>query len=72
MDVDAEDEELADLHEDLPSGEVDVSGQRDLLGDVLRRVDCVVDKVFEDRSLLETTAPISQVHHIGCERPNGA
>jgi hypothetical protein len=40
VDVDAEDEELADLHVDLAAAEGDFAGQRDLGGDVFAGLDC--------------------------------
>lgn len=39
MDVDAEDEELADLHVDLRAAEGDLARQRDLRGDIFTGVD---------------------------------
>jgi hypothetical protein len=48
VNVDAEDEELADLHVDLRSGEGDFARQGDLGGDILAGFDSVVDKGFEE------------------------
>ena len=42
MDVDAQDEELADLHVDFAAGEVDAACARDGAGDRLRGADCGV------------------------------
>jgi hypothetical protein len=51
VDVDAEDEELADLHVDLRPGEGDFACQGDLGGDIFTGFDGVIDEGFEERSL---------------------
>jgi len=43
MDVDAEDEELADLHVDLGAAQGDFTCECDLSGDFFAGFDCVVD-----------------------------
>lgn len=52
MDVDAEDEEFADLHVDLAAGEVDATRARDGGWDGLRGCDGCVDEVFVEGSLV--------------------
>jgi hypothetical protein len=51
VDVDAEDEELADLHVDFAAGEVDAAGAGDGGGDGGGRCDCCVDEVFVEGCL---------------------
>jgi hypothetical protein len=51
VDVDAEDEELADLHVDFATGEVDAAGAGDGGGDGGGRCDCCVDEVFVEGCL---------------------
>lgn len=51
VDVDAQDEELADLHVDLAPGEVDGAGQGNGFREVFGSVDGVVDEVFEEGGL---------------------
>jgi hypothetical protein len=51
VDVDAEDEELADLHVDLAASEVDAAGAGDGGGDGGRCCDCCVDEVFVEGCL---------------------
>lgn len=51
MNVDAQDEQLADLHVDLAPGEVDTAGAGDLGGDVLGCGDCGVNEVFVEGRL---------------------
>ena len=51
VDVDAQDEELADLHVDLPAGQVHGAGQGDGFREVLGGVDGVVDEGFEEGGL---------------------
>lgn len=46
MDVDAEDEKLANLHVDLAAGEVDAAGAGDGGGDRLSSCDGCVDEVL--------------------------
>ena len=48
MDVDAENEELADLHVDLCACECDFAGVRDLCGNVFAGFDSVVNEFFEE------------------------
>ena len=47
VDVDAENEEFANLHVDLFAGESDLAGQRNLGGDLFAGIDSCVDKFFE-------------------------
>jgi hypothetical protein len=51
VDVDAQNEELADLHVDLGACEGDGAGEGDLGGDVLAGFDGVVDEGFEEGGL---------------------
>jgi hypothetical protein len=51
VDVDAEDEELADLHVDLAAGKVGASSAGDGGGDGGRCCDCCVDEVFVEGCL---------------------
>jgi len=51
MDVDAQDEELADLHVDLAARQIDAARARDGRGDRLRRRDGGVEEVFVEGGL---------------------
>ena len=51
MDIDAQDEELADLHVDFAAREVDAAGAGDGAGDGLGCGDCSVDQVFVEGCL---------------------
>lgn len=51
MDVDAEDEELADLHGDLAARERDGTGERDLFGEGAGEGDGGGEEIFEEGSL---------------------
>ena len=51
VDVDAQDEELADLHVDFAAGEIDAAGAGDGGGDRLGRCDCCVNEVFVEGCL---------------------
>lgn len=51
VDVDAQDEEFADLHVDLAARQVDAAGARDGRGDGLRSCDGCVDEVFVEGCL---------------------
>lgn len=51
MDVDAQDEELADLHVDFAAGEVDAACAGDGRGDGLGGRDCCVEEVFVEGCL---------------------
>ena len=52
MNVDSQDEKLADLHVNLRPCESDLAGQRDLRGDVFAGFDSVIHQLFEKRCLL--------------------
>ena len=51
MDVDAEDEKLADLHVDFAAGKVDAAGAGDGGGNGGRCCNCCVDEVFVEGRL---------------------
>lgn len=51
MDIDAQDEELADLHVDFAAREVDAAGAGDGAGDGLGCGDCSVDQIFVEGRL---------------------
>lgn len=51
MDVDAQDEELADLHVDLGPAQVDFARERDLGGNVIACFDGGGYELFEERCL---------------------
>ena len=53
VNVDAQDEELADLHVDLSAREVDAAGAGDGAGDRLGGADCGVEEVFVEGCLLQ-------------------
>lgn len=63
MDVDAQDEELADLHVDLAAGEVDAAGGSDLGRDVLGCGDGGVDKGLVEGGLWEVVLAFVSAQH---------
>jgi hypothetical protein len=70
VNVDAEDEELADLHVDFAAGEVDATGAGDGGGDCGRCCDCCVDEVFVEGCLWAGELVSQDLHGIvllGCQ-----
>lgn len=63
MDVDAQDEQFANLHVDLAAGEVDAAGAGDGGGDGLGGCDCCVEEVFVEGGLIRYSSMISMLFH---------
>lgn len=62
VDVDPQDEELADLHVDLLPAQVDFARQGNLGRNVLAGLDGGSDEFFEERCLWMSVSPIAKPH----------
>ena len=63
MDVNAENEQLADLHVDLCAGEGDLACESYLCGYIFAGFDGVVDQLFEKGCLSESVSIIPVLHY---------